>query len=384
MKKYRRIWVEVDLDALHHNLNEAKRVSKGAKILAVVKADGYGHGAVEIAKELHEEADYFGVALIDEALQLRRNGVTKPILILGYTSPTQYETLIEADITQAIFSREAARQLSDTAVRMGKKAKIHVVVDTGMSRIGFPPTEESVETIKWINTLPGLFVEGIFSHFALADSKDKTVDKMQLKRFGFVLDGLEREGIHIPIKHISNSAAVIDSDYSFDMVRCGIMLYGMYPSDEVDKTKVSLKPVMSLKSSVIQVKTLPPGEGVSYGHTFVTTRETRIATVSAGYGDGYPRALSSKGRVIINGQYAPIIGRVCMDIFMVDISHIDGVKVEDPVILIGRDGDKEITAEEVGALADTFNYEIVCSVSRRVPRIYLKNSVEVGEYCAFK
>ncbi|HOL79743.1 MAG TPA: alanine racemase, partial [Clostridiales bacterium] len=219
MKKYRRIWVEVDLDALHHNLNEAKRVSKGAKILAVVKADGYGHGAVEIAKELHEEADYFGVALIDEALQLRRNGVTKPILILGYTSPTQYETLIEADITQAIFSREAARQLSDTAVRMGKKAKIHVVVDTGMSRIGFPPTEESVETIKWINTLPGLFVEGIFSHFALADSKDKTVDKMQLKRFGFVLDGLEREGIHIPIKHISNSAAVIDSDYSFDMVR---------------------------------------------------------------------------------------------------------------------------------------------------------------------
>jgi len=384
MKKYRRIWVEVDLDALHHNLNEAKRVSKGAKILAVVKADGYGHGAVEIAKELHEEADYFGVALIDEALQLRHNGVTKPILILGYTSPTQYETLIEADITQAIFSREAARQLSDTAVRMGKKAKIHVVVDTGMSRIGFPPTEESVETIKWINTLPGLFVEGIFSHFALADSKDKTVDKMQLKRFGFVLDGLEREGIHIPIKHISNSAAVIDSDYSFDMVRCGIMLYGMYPSDEVDKTKVSLKPVMSLKSSVIQVKTLPPGEGVSYGHTFVTTRETRIATVSAGYGDGYPRALSSKGRVIINGQYAPIIGRVCMDIFMVDISHIDGVKVEDPVILIGRDGDKEITAEEVGALADTFNYEIVCSVSRRVPRIYLKNSVEVGEYCAFK
>lgn len=384
MKKYRRIWVEVDLDALHHNLNEAKRVSKGAKILAVVKADGYGHGAVEIAKELHEEADYFGVALIDEALQLRRNGVTKPILILGYTSPTQYETLIEADITQAIFSREAARQLSDTAVRMGKKAKIHVVVDTGMSRIGFPPTEESVETIKWINTLPGLFVEGIFSHFALADSKDKTVDKMQLKRFGFVLDGLEREGIHIPIKHISNSAAVIDSDYSFDMVRCGIMLYGMYPSDEVDKTKVSLKPVMSLKSSVIQVKTLPPGEGVSYGHTFVTTRETRIATVSAGYGDGYPRALSSKGRVIINGQYAPIIGRVCMDIFMVDISHIDGVKVEDPVILIGRDGDKEITAEEVGALADTFNYEIVCSVSRRVPRIYHKNSVEVGEYCAFK
>ena len=384
MKKYRRIWVEVDLDALHHNLNEAKRVSKGAKILAVVKADGYGHGAVEIAKELHEEADYFGVALIDEALQLRRNGVTKPILILGYTSPTQYETLIEADITQAIFSREAARQLSATAVRMGKKAKIHVVVDTGMSRIGFPPTEESVETIKWINTLPGLFVEGIFSHFALADSKDKTVDKMQLKRFGFVLDGLEREGIHIPIKHISNSAAVIDSDYSFDMVRCGIMLYGMYPSDEVDKTKVSLKPVMSLKSSVIQVKTLPPGEGVSYGHTFVTTRETRIATVSAGYGDGYPRALSSKGRVIINGQYAPIIGRVCMDIFMVDISHIDGVKVEDPVILIGRDGDKEITAEEVGALADTFNYEIVCSVSRRVPRIYLKNSVEVGEYCAFK
>lgn len=384
MKKYRRIWVEVDLDALHHNLNEAKRVSKGAKILAVVKADGYGHGAVEIAKELHEEADYFGVALIDEALQLRRNGVTKPILILGYTSPTQYETLIEADITQSIFSREAARQLSDTAVRMGKKAKIHVVVDTGMSRIGFPPTEESVETIKWINTLPGLFVEGIFSHFALADSKDKTVDKMQLKRFGFVLDDLEREGIHIPIKHISNSAAVIDSDYSFDMVRCGIMLYGMYPSDEVDKTKVSLKPVMSLKSSVIQVKTLPPGEGVSYGHTFVTTRETRIATVSAGYGDGYPRALSSKGRVIINGQYAPIIGRVCMDIFMVDISHIDGVKVEDPVILIGRDGDKEITAEEVGALADTFNYEIVCSVSRRVPRIYLKNSVEVGEYCAFK
>ena len=384
MKKYRRIWVEVDLDALHHNLNEAKRVSKGAKILAVVKADGYGHGAVEIAKELHEEADYFGVALIDEALQLRRNGVIKPILILGYTSPTQYETLIEADITQAIFSREAARQLSDTAVRMGKKAKIHVVVDTGMSRIGFPPTEESVETIKWINTLPGLFVEGIFSHFALADSKDKTVDKMQLKRFGFVLDGLEREGIHIPIKHISNSAAVIDSDYSFDMVRCGIMLYGMYPSDEVDKTKVSLKPVMTLKSSVIQVKTLPPGEGVSYGHTFVTTRETRIATVSAGYGDGYPRALSSKGRVIINGQYAPIIGRVCMDIFMVDISHIDGVKVEDPVILIGRDGDKEITAEEVGALADTFNYEIVCSVSRRVPRIYLKNSVEVGEYCAFK
>lgn len=384
MKKYRRIWVEVDLDALHHNLNEAKRVSKGAKILAVVKADGYGHGAVEVAKAIQDEADYFGVALIDEALQLRRHGVEKPILILGYTSPAQYETLINADITQAIFSVESARELSNTAVRMGKAAKVHAVVDTGMSRIGFPAERESVDIIKWMSTLPGIELEGIFSHLALADAKDKTVDNMQLNKFKFVFSELEKSGVNIPIKHISNSAAVIDSDYPFDMVRCGIMLYGMYPSEEVNKCSVDLKPVMSLKSSVIQIKTLGPGVGVSYGHTYVTQKETRIATVSAGYGDGYPRALSSKGRVIINGQYAPIIGRVCMDIFMVDITHIEGVEIETPVILIGRDGDKVITAEEVGELADTFNYEIVCSVSRRVPRIYLKDSVEVSEYTAFE
>ena len=373
--QYHRIYAKIDIDAIVHNLNECKRrIPEGTKVLAVIKADGYGHGSVELARQLEDKTDYFGVAVIEEAVELRRAGIKNPILILGYTSPSQDELLVKYDITQNIYTYEMAKRLSDKAAELGKTAKIHIGLDTGMSRVGFRDSDESVEIIKKIKELPNLCMEGLFSHYARADEKNKKTAFLQSERFDLFIDKLEKTGVNIPIKHLSNSAAVEELEKQYDMVRFGISLYGLYPSEEVDKSSVDLVPAMELRTKIVNLKTVPSGCGVSYGHTFVTHRETRVATIPVGYADGYPRALSSKGRVIVNGQYAPIIGRVCMDQFMVDVTDIQGdLRVEDEVILMGSDNGCTISAEEIGNMSASFNYEFVCNVARRVPRVYFKD-----------
>lgn len=373
--QYHRIYAKIDIDAIIHNLGECRRrIPEGTRVLCVIKADGYGHGAVELAHQLEDKADYFGVAVIEEAVELRRAGIDKPILILGYTSPSQDDLLVKYDITQNIYTYDMAKRLSDRAVELEKTVKCHIGLDTGMSRVGFQDNEESVEIIKKISALPNLVIEGIFSHYARADEKNKTTALLQSERFDLFIDKLEKAGVNIPIKHLSNSAAVEELEKHYDMVRFGISLYGLYPSDEVDKSSVDLVPAMELRTKIVNIKTVPEGCGVSYGHTFVTRRTTRIATIPVGYADGYPRALSSKGRVIVNGQYAPIIGRVCMDQFMIDVTDIEGdINIEDEVILMGTDGDCTVSAEEIGDMSASFNYEFVCNVARRVPRVYFKS-----------
>lgn len=373
--QYHRIYAKIDIDAIIHNLGECRRrIPEGTRVLCVIKADGYGHGAVELAHQLEDKADYFGVAVIEEAVELRRAGIDKPILILGYTSPSQDDLLIKYDITQNIYTYDMAKRLSDRAVELEKTVKCHIGLDTGMSRVGFQDNEESVEIIKKISALPNLVIEGIFSHYARADEKNKTTALLQSERFDLFIDKLEKAGVNIPIKHLSNSAAVEELEKHYDMVRFGISLYGLYPSEEVDKSSVDLVPAMELRTKIVNIKTVPEGCGVSYGHTFVTRRTTRIATIPVGYADGYPRALSSKGRVIVNGQYAPIIGRVCMDQFMIDVTDIEGdINIEDEVILMGTDGDCTVSAEEIGDMSASFNYEFICNVARRVPRVYFKS-----------
>ncbi len=373
--KYHRIYAKIDIDAILHNLGECKRcIPEGTKVLAVIKADGYGHGAVELAHQLEDKVDYFGVAIIEEAVELRRSGIKKPILILGYTSPSQDDLLINYGITQNIYTYEMAKRLSDRAVALGKTVRFHIGLDTGMSRVGFQDNDESVELIKKIIELPNLVLEGIFSHYARADEVDKTTAHLQSERFDAFIDKLEKAGINIQIKHLSNSAAVGEFEEHYDMVRFGISLYGLYPSEEVDKSRIELVPAMELRTKIVNLKTVPAGCGVSYGHTFVTQRETRVATIPVGYADGYPRALSSKGRVIVNGQFAPIIGRVCMDQFMIDVTDIEGeLNIEDEVILMGSDNGCTVSAEEIGNMSASFNYEFVCGVARRVPRIYFKD-----------
>ncbi|MBS7009317.1 alanine racemase [Anaerostipes sp.] len=376
MNQYYRVYAAIDLDAICHNISEIKNiVGPNTKIMPVIKADGYGHGAVPVAKALNKiGVDGFAVAIIEEGIALRKQGITKPILILGYTSEYQYASLIQHEIEQTVFSYEMAEAISKFAVTMKKDAKIHIKVDTGMNRIGFKPTEESVLQVERIQELPNIKIQGIFTHFACADEKDKTSARHQKDLFDRFVQQLEEKGIQIPVKHVSNSAAIMDlADCRMDMVRSGIITYGLYPSEEVDKSAIDLRPALSLISHVIHVKEVEPGEGVSYGSTFITERTTKIATIPVGYADGYPRALSSKGRVIIRGQYAPIIGRICMDQFMVDVTDIEGVSVMDQVTLVGTDGDKSISVEEAANLAGSFNYEFVCGIGKRVPRVYFQN-----------
>ena len=376
MNQYYRVHAVIDLDAICHNIKEVKRViGPGVKVMPVIKADGYGHGAVPIAKALNEiGVDAFAVAIIEEGITLRNNGITQPIVILGYTSEYQYSSLIQYEIQPTVFCYEMAESLSRIASALGKDAKIHIKLDTGMNRIGFKPTRESLEIVKRIAGLPHIIIEGIFTHFACADEADKTSAKKQKEEYDKFVGWLEEEGIQIPVKHVSNSAAIIDMDgWRMDMVRSGIITYGLYPSEEVSKEVLDLKPAMSLKTHIVYIKEVGPGEGVSYNHTFVTKRNTKIATIPVGYADGYPRALSSKGKVLIRGQYAPIIGRICMDQFMVDVTDIDGVETMDEVTLVGQDGDQRISVEEVASAAGSFNYEFVCGISKRVPRVYMQH-----------
>lgn len=378
--KYYSVQAEVDLDAVQHNIIEMKRhIRQETKLLVVIKADAYGHGAVAIAKTLEDLADYYGVAHVSEAEELRRYGIQKPILILGYCAPEEFRDLIRNQITINIFRLADACKLSELAVDMKQTAKIHIKIDTGMNRIGFPCNQEALQDIKKITTLPGLEAEGIFTHFAKADERNKESFEQQLHRFRYFLGQLEQEGITFALRHGANSAAIIEAgDLGLDMVRSGISTYGLYPSDEVNQAALRLIPAMSLRSHVIQVKTVPAGVGVGYGWTYTTRKETIIATVPTGYADGYPRALSNRGRVLIHGESAPIIGRVCMDQLMVDVTHIPAVKTGDVVTLFGRDGDAVIQVEELADAASSFNYEFVCGISHRVPRIYRRQGKEAG------
>ena len=379
-----RVRADVDLDAIHHNLSLAKSViNKDTQLMAVIKADGYGHGANQIAKYCDDVIDRYAVAIPEEGIDLRKAGFTKPINLLGYTHPTQYEDVINYDLIPAIFTLDMAKTLSQKALSMHKTVKIHIKLDTGMSRIGFADNEKSVDVIKEISLLPNLEVDGIFSHFARADEKDKSVARSQFERFTNFVNKLKSKGLKIPNCHISNSAAIMElSDMNLQIVRSGIITYGLYPSEEMNKENFKIIPAMELKSQVSFVKTLKAGTPVGYGGTYVTDKETVIATIPVGYADGYPRSLSNKGRVIIKGQSAPIVGRVCMDQFMVDVTCIEGVKQGDEVTLMGKEGEEFISCEELSGLAGSFNYEFVCDISKRVPRVYYKDGkiVDVVTY----
>lgn len=374
---YNRIYARIDMDNLRFNIMQMKSLVKpDMKVLVVIKADAYGHGSVEIAKRILDLSDYYGVAAIDEAIELRKAGIDKPILIIGYTNHSEFDKLLAYNITQAVYDVNEANILSDLALSNGKKAKVHIKVDTGMSRIGFRADDRGISEAALLKDMAGLEIEGIFTHYAKADEADKQYAYGQKEKFKGFIKALEDRGFTFPLKHIDNSAGTMDmDDNDFDMVRLGIVTYGLYPSDEVDKS-IEIRPVMSLAAHVAHVKTLPKGVGVGYGWTYTTSKETRVATVTAGYADGYPRAQSNIGRVIIHGKYAPVIGRVCMDQIMVDVTEIEDVSLNDEVILIGGDGDACISVEEVAKPAASFNYELVCGIARRVPRIYIESGKE--------
>lgn len=375
---YHRTYVKINLDAIEYNLNNIlKKIQPDTKLLAVVKADAYGHGAVEISRFIQDKCDFLGVACVDEAMELVEAGIEKPILVLGYVSPSEYETVVKHGIRIPIFTYETAKALSQEAVKQNKCMPFHFCIDTGMSRIGFQATNDNADLCKQITLLPCIKAEGIFSHFATADEKDLTKTKKQQELFKSFIKMLEERNVEIPIKHLNNSAGIMMLDECFDMVRSGIVTYGLYPSSEVDKSKLLLKPAMEWKTHISFIKTLEKGREISYGATYVTSRDTVVATVPVGYADGYPRCLSNIGKVIVNGKYAPIIGRVCMDQFMIDITGIDGVSIEDEVTLIGRDGDAVLTMEEVSGNAHSFNYELPCKIARRVPRVYYKDDKEI-------
>ncbi len=374
IKEYYRVKAEINLDAIHENVVNAKALTKpGTKLMAIIKADAYGHGAVMVAHTLEDVADAYGVAILEEGIELRQSGINKPILILGYTPAPLYPAMIKYDIATAVFEYDMAERMSEAAEKIGKKAKVHIKLDTGMSRIGFKQDDESLEVIKKIAKLPGIEIEGCFTHFATMDEKDKTKAMKQFERYMYFVKRIEDAGITIPVKHVSNSAGIIEKqEVNLDMVRDGICVYGMYPSDEVDKTKLKLTPAMEIKSYVSFVKTLEAGVEIGYGGTYTTTKETTVATIPVGYADGYSRALSNRGRVLIKGKSFPIIGRVCMDQFMVDISELPEIRQGDEVTLVGRDGDEYISIEEVADMSYSFNYEFVCDIGKRIPRVYYK------------
>ncbi len=377
MNRYTRVRAVIDLDAILYNMNSMhQNISENTKIMAVIKADGYGHGAAEVA-ECIEHLDYlagYAVATVEEGLILRNHGIKKPIMILGYAFPDQYDQLIAADMRPTVFTREMAQELSQAAGEMGVDCPIHFAVDTGMSRIGYQVTEEAADEMAQIARLPHIMVEGIFTHFARADEADKTSAKEQLALFEKMISMLEERGVEIPIKHCSNSAGIVElKEANMDMVRAGITLYGLWPSEEVRRDIIDLKPALSLITHVAYVKDLEAGRAISYGGTYVTKRPSRIATIPVGYADGYARGLSNKGAVLIHGKRAPICGRVCMDQFMVDVTDIPEVKMGDEVILIGSAGEETITMEEVGELSGRFNYEFVCNLGKRIPRVFRRN-----------
>lgn len=386
MKTYSRVYAEVNLDAILYNMEQMRKLLKeDTKIMGVIKTDGYGHGAVSIGREL-EQLDYtwgYATATVEEAEILRRNGIEKPILVLGATFPEQYEAMADLGIRVNLYSIRQAEQMEAAAAKMNKKIMVHAKIDTGLSRLGFQVTEEAADEIARISRMPHIIVEGIFTHFAKSDAKDKTMANQQMEAFAKMKKMLEERNVEIPMIHCSNSAAIIDMpEANMSVVRAGISLYGMWPSDEVKKENIDLQPVMSLKSCIVFLKELEKGRTISYGATYETTRKQRIATVPVGYGDGYPRSLSNKGYVLIHGKKAPICGRICMDQFMVDVTDIPEAQEGDLVTLVGKDHGAEITMEEIGDLSGRFNYEFACDLGKRIPRVYIKNGevVETKDY----
>jgi alanine racemase len=380
--KLNRAWAEIDLDAIAHNVREIKGLLKeNVEMMGVVKADAYGHGVLEVVRTLLDNGvTQLAVSMLDEAVQIRQLGIRVPILILSYTDPVRAEEIVLNDLMQTIYSLELAEALSAAAVRLDRQVKVHVKVDTGMTRIGFMPGQNAVEKIVAISRLPGLVIEGVFTHFASADEYERDYTIMQYERFIKLCGELEAAGVHIPVKHACNSAGTIQyPDMHLDLVRPGIILYGLYPSSEVDKTVIRLKPAMTFKANVILVKDVEPDTCISYGRIFRTARKSRIATIPVGYADGYTRLLSNKGRVLVNGEYAPIVGRICMDQCMIDVTDLKhDVRVGDEVVLFGCQGDACISVDEVAAEIGTLNYEIVCIIGKRIPRVYLKD----GEICS--
>lgn len=377
MKTYSRVYAKIDLDAVAWNMEQMKKnLKEGTEMVAVIKTDGYGHGAVQVASML-ESYDYvwgYAVATLDEAVVLRAAEIQKPILVLGCIFPDQYWEMLKYEIRMNVYTKEMAEAISALAVEKGEQAYVHIKLDTGMARLGFSAEESSIEEIKEIAELPNLVLEGVFTHFAKADEEDKTFTMMQLEKFEWMTQRLEEEGVTFPYVHASNSAGIIDvrrADYN--LVRAGIAIYGLYPSEEVDKEKVQLKPALSLKSHIAFVKAIPAGTPVSYGGDFVSEHQMRIATIPIGYGDGYPRSLSDTGYVLIRGKKAPIIGRICMDQFMVDVSDIPEVKFGDKVTLIGRDQEEYLPVEKLSELSGRFNYEFVCDLGKRIPRVYVQD-----------
>ena len=365
-------YVKIDLDVIASNF-EAVRRKAGVPVMAIIKADAYGHGAVQVGRLLEGKCAFFGVSSMLEALELRQAGLTTPILILGQTPVTAFPRAIREGIRPAIFHYKDAVSLSEAAVAAGVEAPFHFAVDTGMSRLGFQATEAQADRCAEIVKLPGLKCEGIFSHFATADCADLTKARAQAEKFDNFCRMLEERGVHVPIRHLDNSAGLMNFDHHYEMVRSGIVTYGLYPSDEVSPDLLRLEPALTWHSRVTHIKTLEAGREISYGGTYVTAKPTRVATIPVGYADGYRRSLSGKFYVLIRGKRAPILGRICMDQLMVDVSEIPDIQCNDKVVLVGRSGDEVITMEDIAAAADSFNYEFVCGISRRVPRLYCRD-----------
>lgn len=382
MKQYGRVYARIDLDAVLYNLKSIeKKISPDTKIIAVVKADGYGHGAAEIARQVQSSEKVFGfaVATAEEAFSLQRHGIEKPILILGYTFEGDYKELTRRQIRPAVYSYEMARAYSKAAQKCRTDVFVHIKIDTGMSRIGYQVTEEAADEIAEIAALPGIIIEGMFTHFARADEADKTETEEQLKKYRSMVSMLNERGVKIPFQHASNSAGIAElPEANLDLVRAGIILYGLWPSDEVSRDSISLKPVMQLKSKIVHIKELEAGRSVSYGGTYQLKEARKIATIPVGYADGYPRGLSNKGYVLIHGKKAPILGRVCMDQLMVDVTEIPEAKLLDTVTLLGEDEGAFLGMEELGALSGRFHYEFACDITKRVPRVFYKNGTQIS------
>ena len=381
MRPYSRVYATVNLDAVASNMRSMRdNLPASTLIMGSVKADGYGHGSVPVAKTIEPYVFGYAVATIDEGIILRRHGINKTILILGVTHESRYEDLLRYDIRTAMFQYEKAKKLSDLALKQGKKAVVHLALDTGMSRIGMKAGREHAKEAAAIAALEGIEVEGLFTHFARADETDKSAYEEQYRRYKEFLGYLKELGVKIPIRHCSNSAGIVESLESnhMDMVRAGIAIYGMYPSDEVDHNSVKLTPAMEIKSCITYIKEIEAGTAVSYGGTFVADHTMKVATIPVGYGDGYVRSLSGKGDVLIHGKRAAILGRICMDQFMVDVTDIPDVQEDDEVTLLGSDGAECITMEELAEKSGGFHYEMICDIGKRIPRVYLKDGKVVG------
>lgn len=373
-ESYYRCVAKINLSAVEHNLLEVKKfINEGVKTLAVIKADSYGHGSVPVSKTIEKYVDYFGVTSIDEAIEVRLEGIKKPVLALSYIPPRRYVDVVNYDITATIYSFDDALLLSEAAAAKGKTAKIHIAVDTGMGRIGLTPDEVGADIAKEISKLDNIYIEGLFSHYACADSADKEDANSQTELFDKFIELLKQRIIDPPIKHICNSAGTIEFHKQYDMCRVGVLLYGLYPSDEVENTKLNLIPAMEIISHVVHVKTVPAGYKIGYGHIYEAPSERRIATVSIGYADGYSRSCTGKGYVLIKGKKAPVVGKVCMDQIMVDVTDIEDVHVGERAVIMGESHGSFITAEQLGEMSNSFNYEVICNFTKRVARLYYKD-----------